>query len=130
MVDPAAAAREKRIARARSLELPTSYEPPPGNPLSHHTAGYVKTMCSAVFITGYDLEFAAEHVGYFTGPYEERKKVGKPVVDKVKKTVSVTLPSGVVRTAVYTGGQGCVTLPEGTDKLSFTPKAIKSNLVV
>ena len=90
--DPAAAAREKLIARARPLELPTAYEPPPGDALEHHTSGYAKTMCSAVFITGLDVDVAAEHVGYFTGPYEERKKVGKPVVDRAKKSVSITLP--------------------------------------
>ena len=126
--DPAAAAREKLIARGKSLELPTAYEPPPGDALSHNTSGFVKTMCSAVFITGYDVDFAAEHVGYFTGPYDERKKVGKPVVDRAKKSVSITLPNGVVRTAVYTGGQGCVTLPEGSDRLSFTPKTVRPNL--
>jgi CubicO group peptidase (beta-lactamase class C family) len=126
--DPAAAAREKLIARGKSLELPTKYEPVPGDALSHHTSGFAKTMCSAVFITGYDVEFAAEHVGYFTAPYDERKKVGKPVVDTAKKTVSVTLPNGVTRTAVYTGSQGCVTYPEGSDKLSFTPKTVAANL--
>ena len=127
-VDPARAAIEKRIARAKALELPTQYEPVPGDALSHHTSGYAKTVCSAVFITGYDVDFAAEHVGYFTGPYEERAKVGKPVVDKAKKTVSIALPNGTVRTAVYTGGQGCVTYPEGTTTLDFTPKAVKPNL--
>jgi CubicO group peptidase (beta-lactamase class C family) len=127
-VDPAVAAREKLIARAKALELPTAYEPPPGDALSHHTSGFAKTMCSAVFITGYDIDFAAEHVGYFTAPYEERAKVGKPVVDKVKKTVSITLPNGVVRTAVYTNGQGCITYPEGSTTLSFTPKPVRPNL--
>ncbi len=127
-IDPAKAAIEKRIVRATGFELPTTYEPVPGDALSHHTAGYVKTVCSAVFLTGYTAEFAAEHVGYFTGPYEYRAKVGKPVVDMVKKTVSITLPSGVVRTAVDTGGQGCVTYPEGSDTLSFTPKAVKPSL--
>ncbi|MGD9904586.1 MAG: serine hydrolase domain-containing protein [Vicinamibacterales bacterium] len=126
--DPAAAAREQLIARGKSLELPTPYEPVPGDALSHHTSGYAKTMCSAVFITGYDIDFAAEHVGYFTAPYDERKKVGKPVVDRDKKTVSITLPNGVTRTAVYTGSQGCVTYPEGTTTLSFTPKAVTPNL--
>jgi CubicO group peptidase (beta-lactamase class C family) len=126
--DPAAAAREKLIARAKSFELPTAYEPPPGDPLSHHTSGFAKTMCSAVFITGYDIDFAAERVGYFTAPYAERAKVGKPVVDRAKKSVSITLPNGTVRTAVYTGSQGCVTLPEGSDTLSFTPKTITSSL--
>ena len=127
-VDPARAAIEKRIARARALELPTPYEPVPGDALSHHTSGYAKTVCSAVFITGYDVDFAAEHVGYFTGPYEERAKVGKPVVDRAKKTVSITLPNGTVRTAVYTGGQGCVTYPEGKTTLDFTPKAVRPDL--
>jgi CubicO group peptidase (beta-lactamase class C family) len=127
-VDPARAAIEKRIARAKGLELPTPYEPPPGDALSHHTAGYVKTVCSAVFLTGYTAEFAAEHVGYFSGPYEHRAKVSKPVVDLAKKTVSITLPNGVVRTAVYTGSQGCVTYPEGSTTLNFTPTAVKPNL--
>lgn len=122
------AAREKLIARGKSLELLTTYEPVPGDPLSHHASGFAKTMCSAVFITGYDIAYAAEHVGYFTAPYEMRAKMGKPVVDKVRKTVSVSLPNGTVRTAVYTGSQGCVTYAEGSDKLSFTPKTIKPNL--
>jgi hypothetical protein len=126
--NPAAAAREKLIARGKSLELPTPYEPVPGDALSHHTSGFAKTMCSAVFMTGYDIEFAAEHVGYFTAPYEERKKVGKPVVDREKRTVSITLPNGVTRTAVYTGSQGCVTYPEGSSTLSFTPKTVAPNL--
>ena len=119
-VDPAEAARAKLIARGKSLELDTPYEPPPGDALSHHTAGYVKTVCSAVFMTGYTAEFAAEHVGYFTGPYEHRSKVGRPVVDTAKKTVSITLPNGVVRTAVYTGSQGCVAYPEGSTTLNFS----------
>ncbi len=127
-VDPAVAATEKLIARAKSLELPTAYVPVPGDGLSHHASGFAKVMCSAVFITGYDVEFAAEHVGYFSAPYEQRAKMGKPVVDRAKKTVSVTLPSGVTRTAVYTGGQGCITYPEGSNTLSFTPKAVKPNL--
>ena len=56
--DPAAAERERLIKRAKSFELPTAYEPPPGDALSHHTSGYAKTMCSAVFLTGYDVDFA------------------------------------------------------------------------
>lgn len=125
---PVDAAREKLIARGKSLELPTTHELVPGDPLSHHASGFAKSMCSAVFITGYDIAFAAEHVGYFTAPYEVRAKLGKPVVDKVKKTVSVSLPNGTVRTAVYTGSQGCITYAEGSDQLNFTPKTVTPNL--
>ena len=85
-------------------------------------------MCSAVFITGLGAEFAAENVGYFTGPYEERAKVGKPVIDRVAKEVRITLQSGVTRTAKYLGSQGCVTLPVGQTSVNFTPVAVKSRL--
>jgi CubicO group peptidase (beta-lactamase class C family) len=85
-------------------------------------------MCSAVFITGLDPDFAAENVGYFTSPYAERAKVGKPVIDRATKTVHITLPSGITRTAKYLGSQGCVTLPIGQSSVNFTPVTVKSGL--
>jgi CubicO group peptidase (beta-lactamase class C family) len=120
--------RDALIARAKSLELNTPYIPPPGDPLEHHTSGYAKIMCSAVFITGLDPDFAAENVGYFTGPYAERAKVGKPVIDRANKAVHITLPNGVTRTARYLGDQGCVTLPVGKNSVNFTPVKLKSRV--
>src|SRR6516165_2832191 len=119
---------EALIARAKSFELVTPYVPPPGDPLEHHTAGFAKIMCSAVFITGLDPEFAAENVGYFTSPYAERAKVGKPVIDRANQAVHIALPSGITRTAKYLGRQGCVTLPIGKTTVNFKPVAIKSAL--
>ncbi len=116
--------RTGMIERARSLELKTEYQAPPGDPLEHHAAGFAKIMCSAVFITGLDPDFAAENVGYFSAPYEERAKLGKPVIDLEKKTIQVTVPNGVTRTAIYTVGQGCIALPMGENKLYFKPKPI------
>jgi len=116
------------IARAKSFELDAPYVPPPGDALEHHTSGFAKIMCSAVFITGLDPDFAAENVGYFTSPYAERAKVGKPVIDRANKTVHITLPSGITRTAKYLGSQGCVTLPIGQSSVNFTPVTVKSGL--
>ena len=116
------------IARAKPLELDTPYVAPPGDPLSHHAAGFAKVMCSAVFITGLDPDFAAENVGYFTAPYEVRAKLGKPVVDREHKQVHVAAPGGVIRTAVYLGDQGCVTLPVGKDSVNFKPVKLRSSL--
>ena len=116
------------IARAKSFELDTPYVPPPGDALEHHTSGFAKIMCSAVFITGLDPDFAAENVGYFTSPYAERAKVGKPVIDRANKTVHITLPSGITRTAKYLGSQGCVTLPIGQSSVNFTPVTVRSGL--
>jgi CubicO group peptidase (beta-lactamase class C family) len=123
-----ASAREALIARAKSLELNTPYVPPPGDPLQHHASGFAKIMCSAVFITGLDPDFAAENVGYFTSPYAERAKLGKPVIDREKKAVHITLPNGVKRTAKYLGDQGCVTLPAGKESVNFTAVRLKSGL--
>lgn len=121
-------ATEALIARAKDLELDTPYVPPPGDPLEHHTSGFAKIMCSAVFITGLDPAFAAENVGYFTSPYAERARVGEPVVDRDKREVRITLPTGVTRVARHLGDQGCVTLPLGADNVSFTPVAVPRNL--
>ena len=120
-----ASRRTFMIERAKALELPTAYVPPPGDALEHHTAGFATIMCSAVFITGLDPDFAAENVGYFISPYAERAKVAKPVVDRAAKAVHITLPNGVRRTARYVGDQGCVALPKGQSELNFMPVAIK-----
>src|SRR5262245_30664350 len=122
------AAQGSLIARAKSLELDTPYVPPPGDALEHHAAGFAKIMCSAVFVTGLDPDFAAEKVGYFTAPYEVRHKLGKPVIDRVEKAVHVTLPNGVTRTAKYLGSQGCVTPPVGQTSVNFTPTNVASRL--
>jgi CubicO group peptidase (beta-lactamase class C family) len=116
------------VSRAKAVELDTPYVAPPGDPLLHHAAGFAKVMCSAVFITGLDPDFAAENVGYFTAPYEMRAKLGKPVVDREHKQVHVAVPGGVTRTAVYLGDQGCVTLPVGKDAVNFKPVKLKSSL--
>ncbi len=121
-------ARSKMLARAADLELKTTYKAPPGDALSHNAAGYAKIMCSAVFITGLTPEFASENVGYFTAPYSERAKVGKPIIDYEKKSVSITLPNGVTRTAIYTGDQGCVCLSEGSNYLYFKPVKVSHGL--
>jgi CubicO group peptidase (beta-lactamase class C family) len=120
--------RDALVARAKSFELDTPYIPPPGDPLEHHTAGFAKIMCSAVYMTRLSPEFAAENVGYFTSPYRERAKVGKPVIDRANQAVHITLPNGVTRTAKYLSSQGCVTLPVGKTAVNFRPLAVKSAL--
>jgi hypothetical protein len=94
------------IARAKSFELDTPYVPPPETCWSITRPDLRKFMCSAVYMTRLSPEFAAENVGYFTGPYRERAKVGKPVIDHVNQAVHITPPNGVTRTAKYLGNQG------------------------
>lgn len=122
--DPTAAL----IARAASFELPTAYTPPPGDALEHNTSGFAKILCSAVFITGLDPADAAENVGYFTSPYEERHFVTDTVVDYARQEVRLTLPSGAVLAAKKYKSQGCITRAIGEDSIHFTPTDVAVNL--
>jgi CubicO group peptidase (beta-lactamase class C family) len=121
-------ARAALIARAKSFELDTAYVPPPGEAIDHHAAGFATVMCSAVFITRLDPDFAAENVGGFTAPFAERARLGKPVIDRARKTVEVPVPGRASRVAVYTGDQGCVALPIGRTAPFFKPARVKSRL--
>jgi len=121
-------ARDSLLARAKALELDTPYVPPPGDALGHHASGFAKIMCSAVFVTGLDPDFAAENVGFFTGPYRERARFAKAVVDRAAKAVHITLPNGMTRTARHLGDQGCVTLAVGKDAVDFKPIRVRSQL--
>lgn len=125
---PPRSARDAALARAKALELDTPYVPPPGDPLEYSAAAFAKVVCSAMFISGFSAEFAAENLGYFISPYAERAKLGKPVVDRAARTVSVRVPDGVTRVAKHFGSQGCVGLPLGQSKVSFEPVAVKSKL--
>jgi CubicO group peptidase (beta-lactamase class C family) len=116
------------LARADALALPGAYEPPPGDALEHSTAGFAKTLCSAVFLTGLDPGDAAANVGWFTSPPEDRARVVDAVVDDATESVHLTLPSGIVRTARRFGSQGCVTLPIGRDDVHFAPSVVRPNL--
>jgi CubicO group peptidase (beta-lactamase class C family) len=120
--------RDSMIARARALELPTPYVPVPGDPRVHEASGLAKVMCSAVFITGLDPEFAYANVGWFTASPSDRASLGKPVVDRARRTVSVQVPNGPVRVAKYYGDQGCVTFAVGDDSVHFRPEKLTSTL--
>lgn len=116
------------VARAASLELPTAYVPPPGDALEHHTAGFAKILCSAVFITGLDPADAAANVGGFTSPFEARAAVVDTAVDRVREEVRLTLPSGTVVAAKRYGSQGCVTRAVGEDSVHFRPSRVVPRL--
>ena len=120
--------REAMLARAAEAELDTEYEAPPGDALWHHTAGFAKTLCSAVFVTGLDPAFAAENVGFFSSPYEHRAHVTAMEVDRDQRRVHLTLPDGVVRTAKFNGDHGCVALPIDAEDVFFEPVDIPSTL--
>src|SRR5438477_2115180 len=60
--------KDALVARAKSFELDTSYVPPPGDPLTHHAAGFAKVMCSAVFLTGLTPDSRRKMSGFSRRP--------------------------------------------------------------
>lgn len=116
------------IERGNRLELDTPYSPPPGDIDAHHTMGFARTLCSGVFVSGLDEDFAAKNIGYFTSPPETRSVVAERHVDYDNKTVSLTMKNGVVRTAKYVGDLGCVPLPIGETEPYYDPPEIVSVL--
>jgi CubicO group peptidase (beta-lactamase class C family) len=115
-------------ARARRLDLGGEYVLPPGDPISHFGAGFAKILCSNVFLAGLESNFAAEHNGFFTAPYEDRSHVKDVQVDVESQSVHVALDNGVTRTARICGSQGAVAIPLEADDVSFTPSVVESAL--
>ena len=116
------------VAASPVAELPGTWQVPPGDPLEHELAGFAKVLCSAVFVTGRTVKDAAEEDGYFLVTKEARAQARDTVVDRKRKRVSITAPSGIVRSAQYYGDQGCVTLPPGGDSVFFTPVRITAKV--
>lgn len=122
--------REAMLARAEAAEISDAWTPPPGNPLTHFTVAYAKLMCSAVFVSGMEPEFARATMGdgNALAAVAHRAKAGVPVVDRKRREVRVTTKSGITRTARYLGDQGCVSIPEGAGGTSFQPKPVPRRL--
>jgi CubicO group peptidase (beta-lactamase class C family) len=101
---------------------------PAGSEIELGVAGYAKVMCSAVFVSGRDPEEAMLTSGYFMMPEADLPNVSPPVVDHEARTVSLSYGDDITRTAIYTGGQGCVLLPAGEEAPFFEPVAVVSTL--
>lgn len=124
------AAREAMFARAKAAEISDAWTPPPGDPLTHVTVAYAKLMCSAVFVSGMDPDFARQTLGdnNALAAVGHRVKSVEPVVDRERREVRVTTKAGLTRTARYVGDQGCVSIPLNGAGLAFTPKSVARNL--
>ena len=109
------------LFRSAQYELETERDNPPRGHLDpavfieHEASGFAKVLCSAVFLTGLDFEAAQHQIGGFTSRYQYRDRLPGREVDMDNQKVHITTDTGVTRTAVLHGDQGCVTLPIGED---------------
>ena len=124
------AKRDAMLARAKAVEISDAWMPAPGEPLSHFTVAYAKLMCSAVFVSGMDPDFARATLGdgNALAAVAHRAKSSVPVVDRKRLEVRVTTKGGLTRTARFIGDQGCVSMPQDGSGLAFKPKLVPRNL--
>ncbi|HET9597805.1 MAG TPA: serine hydrolase [Anaeromyxobacteraceae bacterium] len=90
-------------------------------------AGYAKIVCSAVFVSGREVEEARRNSTYFLVRDADRASVAAVDVDRARGEVRVTLRDGRSRRARHAGDQGCVILPED-GLLHFRPVPVRSGL--
>jgi CubicO group peptidase (beta-lactamase class C family) len=124
------AQRAAMLARAKAAEISNVWTPPPGDPLTHFTVAYAKLMCSAVFVSGMDPSFVRQTIGDSNAlaSVAHRVKSDDPVIDRKRREVRVTTKSGITRTARYFGDQGCISIPEGANGISFKPVPVPRKL--
>jgi CubicO group peptidase (beta-lactamase class C family) len=100
-------------------------------------ADYAKLICSAVFVSGRELEEAKLNSGPLVtsnsgASYSQLSEVDRITntevsVDRKQKLVRVRLRDST-RTARFFGDQGCVILPKGTNRVFFKPSKVKNRL--
>jgi len=107
---------------------PFPYSPEGATPPELGIAGFAKVTCSAVFVSGRDVDEAMENSGFFFLAPEHRGRVTDTVVDRDRGLVSLTWDDTVTRTAVHYGDQGCVLRPPGVDTIYFEPTPVEHSL--
>ncbi|MDH4066221.1 MAG: beta-lactamase family protein, partial [Acidobacteriota bacterium] len=90
-------------------------------------ASYAKILCSAVFVSGREVEEARRNSAYFLMAEPDRTSPIAVDVDRQAQRVRVTV-QGVTRTAAFYGDQGCVIHPEDHDGVHFTPVPVRTTL--
>ncbi|MFZ1808905.1 MAG: serine hydrolase [Cyclobacteriaceae bacterium] len=98
---------------------------PEGTNIALGLAGYAKVMCSAVFISGREIEEAMQNSGYFFLPEALYGKV-KYEINQDKKSVTLSLGDSLSRTARIAGDQGSIIQTE--EGLFFDPVQVNSTL--
>jgi CubicO group peptidase (beta-lactamase class C family) len=97
------------------------------SPTSLGAASYAKILCSAVFVSGRDVEEAQKNSAYFLMAQPDRARPVTADVDRQAKRVRVTVQN-ITRTAAFYADQGCVIHPPDHDGVHFTPVPVRTAL--
>ena len=99
-------------ARAQTAPRAPSALAPNATPLELGLAGYAKVLCSAVFVSGRELEEAARNSGFFFLPEGHREGV-RWNVDRERKLVRMSTGT-VTRSAASTATRAASSISRAT----------------
>ena len=123
LVASTAAMAQRAVPPTRSHHPDVAYQ----SPTTLGAASYAKILCSAVFVSGRDVDEARQNSAYFLMNPPDRAKPITVDLDRQAKRVRVTVDT-ITRTAAFYGDQGCVIHPIDHDGVHFTPVVVKTSL--
>ncbi len=93
-------------------------------------AKFAKILCSAVFLSGRDIEEAVQNsiLGHDFLIGHSRDVISYLDVDEKEKAVTVSFNDSLPRKAKFLGDQGSVTLPLDSKQIFFEPKKVDNSL--
>ena len=117
------------VLAQRALPPTRSHHPdiPYQSPTTLGAASYAKILCSAVFVSGREVDEARENSADILMNAPDREKPIMVDVDRQAKRVHATLDK-LTRTAAFYGDQGCVIHPIDHDGVHFAPVPVPTML--
>ena len=114
------------------LDAPPMREAKDEDPSNLGLAGYAKILCSALFVSGHEEEFARAHarrvaVDLMHLPRSDLDRLTDEI-DYDGKTVTASLGDGLTRRAVFYGDQGSIAHPADHDGIFFDPVPVETGL--
>jgi CubicO group peptidase (beta-lactamase class C family) len=123
VVASTAAVAQRAVPPTRSHHPDIPYQ----SPTTLGAAAYAKVLCSAVFVSGRDVDEARQNSAYVLMNAPDREKPITVNVDRQARRVRVTIDDAT-RTAAFYGDQGCVIHPIDHDGIYFTPVPVQTKL--
>lgn len=112
------------VALSQSM---TPYKAVSGDPMGLGLAGYAKVLCSAIYVSGREINEAKVTTGYFLMPDDYSGEV-VVTIDSLDQSITLGLGDSLIRKAKYYGDQGCIICRNNMDSLDFTPEDITTSL--
>ncbi len=118
---------KQELSLVEKSQSMTPYTAVSGDPMALGLAGYAKVLCSAIYVSGRELEEAKVNTGYFLMADDYSGEV-VVLLDTADQSLTLNLGDTLVKKAKYYGDQGCIICRDNRDTLNFIPISVTSAL--